>query len=453
MTAPPTPTPFDSAALEAALAPWRSARRWWVAFSGGLDSTVLLHLLCSQRSAGQTPPISAVHINHQLHPAAEQWQQRAGVFCAALDVPLEVCTVSVRQTGSGLEAAAREARYTALEPLLEAGDVMFFAHHQDDQVETVLLRWLRGAGLRGLQGMPQRRALGRGQLARPLLGHPRSALQAYAVAEGLNWIDDPSNVDTSLDRNYLRHTVLPAIAERWPGYRGSVERSAQQLGAAEGVLENLLPAPKAVTSVFGDPGLDLHDLLARPGAAGAMALRGWLEDAGLPLPPGATVTEFLRQLHAGGGSPLLTWQGYALRRFGDGVFLLPPARERDAGGAQLAPGTSLQFGGGQLSLVPAGHDAGIRLPQGSALTVHWRRGGERCRLPGRAGSRRLKTLLQEAGIPPWWRDDIPLLYHDGALVAVADLWVCDGSWLVRDGGKEVWRVRWRRNTDARAIEL
>lgn len=447
-------TPPDSDPLDAALAAWRSARRWLVAFSGGLDSTVLLHMLCSRRSDAVTPPIIAVHINHQLHADAGRWQARAEDFCAALGAPLEVLTVNVRQTGYGLEAAARDARYAALESQVGEGDVMFFAHHQDDQVETVLLRWLRGAGLRGLQGMPAQRPLGRGQLARPLLEQPRSALEAYAAEHVLSWIDDPSNTDTSLDRNYLRHEILPAIARRWPAYRGSIERSARQLGAAEYVLDSLLPAPRRLVSVLGDPGLDLQEMLAMPGATAAMALRGWLVSLGLPLPPAASLAEFLRQLRSGSGAPLLAWQEHRLCRFGAGVFLLPAAAECSPAGTQLVPGMTLALaGGGRLRLVPAGRQSGVRLLPGSALTLQWRRGGERCRLPGRAGNRRVKTLLQDAGIPPWWREQIPLLFLGDALVAVADLWLCDGPWFAPEGGEGAWRVSWTRNTAAGAIEL
>ena len=444
-------TSFDSGALDAALAPWRAASRWLVAFSGGLDSAVLLHALCAQSSSGVTPTLLAIHINHQLHPAADDWQRQAEVFCAQLDVPLEVRTVTVCQAGAGLEAAAREARYAALGSIVAAGDVMFFAHHQDDQVETVLLRWLRGAGLRGLQGMPAQRTLGRGQLARPLLEMPRSALAAYAAAHTLSWVDDPSNTDTSLDRNYLRHTVLPAMAQRWPGYRGSVVRSAHQLGVAESVLDSLLPAPRRLSSVLDDPGLAVDDLLALPAATAAMALRNWLLGLRLPLPPTEMLAEFLRQLRRGGGSPLLAWRGQSLRRFGEGVFLLPCINERDKAGTRLAPGGDLLLAdGGRLQLEPAREKPGLLLAQGEALTVEWRHGGERCRLPGRAGNRRLKTLLQDEAIPPWWREHIPLLYLDGVLVAVADLWLCDGPWLAPEGGAAAWRVRWTRNTVATA---
>ncbi|MBM68280.1 MAG: tRNA lysidine(34) synthetase TilS [Haliea sp.] len=447
-------TPPDSDPLGAALGAWHSARRWLVAFSGGLDSTVLLHALCSRRVHGSTPPIIAVHINHQLHADAGHWQARAQTLCATLGVPLELRTVRVRQSGSGLEAAAREARYAALESLVGEGDVMFFAHHQDDQVETVLLRWLRGAGLHGLQGMPAQRPLGRGQLARPLLEQPRSVLEAYAAEHALSWIEDPSNTDTSLDRNYLRHEILPAIARRWPAYRGSIARSARQLGAAESVLDGLLPAPRRLLSLLGDPGIDMQELLALPDATATMALRGWLVSQGLLLPPATALAEFMRQLRAGSAGPLLAWRGHRLCRFGAGVFLLPTGGERSPAGAQLFPGGTLALaGGGQLRLLPAGRQSGLRLPPGSALTLQWRRGGERCRLPGRAGNRRVKTLLQDAGIPPWWREQVPLLFLGDALVAVADLWLCDGPWFAPEGGEDAWRVCWTRNTAAGAIEL
>ncbi|MEQ9394463.1 tRNA lysidine(34) synthetase TilS [Haliea sp.] len=444
---------LEAADLAPALEAHRGAGRWLLAFSGGLDSTVLLHLLHEyRRSHPGAPPLNAVHVNHNLQPAAVAWEQHCQQVCAALEVPLLLRRVAVDAGGRGIEAAAREARYRALADSLQAGDVMFFAHHQDDQVETLLLRWLRGAGLQGLQGMPVTRALGPGQLSRPLLAWPRTALEACARRRRLQWIDDPSNVDTGFDRNYLRHEVLPLLARRWPGYRSSMVRSARQLASAAAVLDELLPTPPPCATLLGDPGIPVASLLQDPAGTGWLVLHQWLAERGLPTPPRAPAGEFLRQLQSGGGSPELAWSGQRLRRFGDGVYLLPAGDTTAwAAAGQLAAGATLELpGGGSLALVPAGAGPGIRLEPGAFLTVCTRSGGERCQPLGRAGSQRLKKLLQEAGVPPWWRDRLPLLYLDDSLVAVADLWLCASPHTLAEGGAGALRPLWRRNNPASA---
>lgn len=442
---------LEAADLAPTLEPHRGAGRWLLAFSGGLDSTVLLHLLHAYwQGHPDAPALTAVHVNHNLQAAAEAWERHCQGVCAALDVPLLLCRVTVEADGRGTEAAAREARYRALADTLQVDDVMFFAHHQDDQVETLLLRWLRGAGLRGLQGMPVSRALGPGQLSRPLLAWPRAALEAYARSQRLQWIDDPSNIDTGFDRNYLRHEVLPLLARRWPGYRRSVVRSARQLGAAAAVLEQLLPTPPPCATLLGDPGIPVASLLQEPAGAGWLVLQQWLAERGLPSPPRGPAGEFLRQLQVGGGSPELAWSGQRVRRFGDAVYLLPAAEAGARSCADhVAPGATLALpGGGSLELVPAGEQPGIRLDPGAFLTVHTRSGGERCQPLGRGGRQRLKKLLQEAGVPPWWRDRLPLLYLNDELVAVADLWLCVSPPVVAEGGAGSWRPLWRRNNPA-----
>lgn len=442
---------LGSATLAPVLEGHAAASRWLVAFSGGLDSAVLLHLLHDYRRAHpDAPPLTAVHINHNLQPAAADWERHCERVCAVLEVPLLLRKVTVAVDGRGVEAAAREARYQTLAAALEEGDILFFAHHQDDQVETLLLRWLRGAGLRGLQGMPSQRPLGAGKLCRPLLAWPRAALEDYARQQRLQWIDDPSNADTGFDRNYLRHAVLPLLAQRWPGYRGSLVRSARQLGAAAAALEQLLPTPPACATLLGDPGIPVASLLADPAGPGWLVLQQWLLDRGLPAPPRAPALEFLRQLQAGSGSPELAWSGQRLRRFGDGVYLLPCDEVVVSAEAnRLAPESPLELPGlGRLELVSAEGEPGIALGPGEFLAVRNRSGGERCQPLGRGHSQRLKKLLQEAGVPPWWRDRLPLLYLNDELVAVADLWLCASPRTLNGGGEGVWRPRWQRNIPA-----
>ena len=275
-----------------------AAPRWLVALSGGMDSIVLLHSLASlvSQSSG-LPPVSAIHVNHQLHPEADAWQAHCDRVCASLGVPLQHSVVSVDGAGEGIEAAARRARYAVFEDSLGEGDVLFMAHHQDDQVETLLLRLLRGAGLSGLGGMPERRPLGAGQLYRPFLGLPRSMLADYAAEQKLDWVDDPSNADSQFDRNYLRAQVIPAVAQRWPGYRQTISRAAANLAEAQALLTQLAPSPLTLRSRTGDPGLAARDLPADDPVRAVHNLRAWLQDQGVMAPEHRMLTEFLRQLH------------------------------------------------------------------------------------------------------------------------------------------------------------
>jgi tRNA(Ile)-lysidine synthase len=433
------------------LAPVASAPRWWIALSGGLDSSVLLHALHSARARDSSlPPLAALHINHQLHPAADDWQRNCEALCQSLAVPLHSERVTVRVGGQGLEAAAREARHRVFAARLAGAEVLLSAHHQDDQVETLLLRLMRGAGLAGLGAMAVSRPLGAGLLYRPLLDVPRAALQHYAQSHGLSPVEDPSNLDTRLDRNYLRHRVLPLLEARWPGYRQTVSRAALQLQeAAEQLREQLPPVPPR-RSAMGDAGLALEPLRALPAAQAAAVLRDWLlSRAGATAPDRAALLEFLRQLRESGetGRPRLDCGQLSLQRYRDGVYLLPEPRDWQAPvGLTLAAGAVRRVPGvGQLALVPT-RGRGLALAPGETLSLRWRSGGERCRAPGCEGSRSLKKLLQARGVPPWWRERIPLFYLGEELLAVGDLWLCESPRVQQSG--QGWQVRWQRNSPA-----
>ena len=208
-----------------------------VALSGGLDSVVVLHVLADMPAA-RARGLRAVHVHHGLHPDADAWQRLCETICSALQVSLRSVNVDVpRDGGEGLEAAARHARRAVFAEELGVGEVLVLAHHRDDQAETFLMRALRGSGVDGLGAMQPWRAFANGWLWRPLLGHPRSDLQAYAQAHGLRWIEDPSNADARFDRNFLRQRVLPLLRERWPQADASFARSANLCADAAGLLD------------------------------------------------------------------------------------------------------------------------------------------------------------------------------------------------------------------------
>jgi len=439
---------LDPADLDQQLNALLRAPRWYVGFSGGVDSTVLLHLLHRWRAAHPSaPPLSAIHVNHGLQTAAPDWQRHCERVCNALGLTLSSHAVDV--PASGREAAARDARYAVFETVLPPGAVLFLGHHLDDQVETFFLRLMRGAGVEGLAGMPRRRALGKGSLVRPLLDYPRTEIEHYAAEHRLEHVEDPSNHNTDMDRNFLRARLLPLLATRWPKYRQSVVRASRHLGAASAALVDAVGTPCTVYSSLGDPGLELAPLLAGTPAVAAAQLRAWLRAGNHRAPDSTALLEFLRQLRAAAddGKPALACGSYTLQRYRDGVFLVPV---RDAvppaEGIALAPGESRDVPGvGRVVLRSCAHD-GLWLPAGEPLTVSWRHGGERCRLPGRAGRRSLKAIMQENHVPPWWRDRVPLLFRGDELLAVGDITRCESTcWRAAPpAGEQLWKFQWER---------
>lgn len=428
------------AALTARLEPHRRRPRWWVAYSGGLDSHVLLHLLAGLCRAGGWPPLAAIHVNHGLTPRADAWAGHCRRVCAALGVELVVAAVRVeRRGGQGLEAAARAARYRAFTDALGGGELLLQAHHRDDQAETLLLRLLRGSGVAGLAGIPAQRPLGRGELLRPLLDCTRAELLDYARQQQLVWIEDDSNVDEGFDRNFLRHRVLPLLAGRWPGYRDTLARLCAQAAESAELLE-ALAGVDAAAAQCGDT-LDAAACLALSPARQRNLLRHWLAQRGLPAPGRAQLEQLRAQLPAVADAELcVTWPGAEVRRHQGRLYAMAPlpAPPEDVDIAWSPPHALLPQALGELRAESA---SGRGLRAGGSYRVRSRRGGERCRPQGRAHSQTLKKLLQEAGVPPWWRDRLPLIYCGEQLAAVADLWVCEGFGAGVD--EPGWVLHWR----------
>jgi len=420
-----------------------------VGFSGGLDSTVLLHLLCEL-----LPPerITAVHIHHGLSENADDWQRHAKALCHSLGVRLISESVVVNETGAGLEAAARDARYTMFEKQLVKNGVLLLGHHADDQVETVLFRLLRGSGARGLSGIPQIRAVGTGHLIRPLLNKPKSSLQAYAQARQLSWIEDESNQQQQFDRNYLRNTVIPKLAQRWPDYVQGVMRSAEQSGQADQLADSVARADLALLDPRLERGgwsLDLARMVELEPLRQKNLLRYWPEIYGLAALGQTFIDEVISSLLSAreDSEPKVLRADLQLCRYRQRLYLL-----RRSGRAKADLGLCLFWSGDEPLVLPDGNlliteptlGEGLRLNNVERLEVRFRQGGERCQPLGREHSNSLKKLLQEYGLEPWWRERVPLFYIDQHLVAVANLWVCEG-W---QAGAEIegLKILWQTNS-------
>jgi tRNA(Ile)-lysidine synthase len=423
-------------------------RRYCVAFSGGLDSTVLLTALAWLSDRFQPGGLRAAHVHHGLHPDAERWVEQCRACCRALELPLEVCRVDARPApGESPEARAREVRYTALKGQLASGEILLTAHHADDQIETVLIQLLRGAGVAGLAGMPADTVFGAGRHQRPLLAFTRTSLLDWAAAQGLaDWIEDPGNTEARFARNHLRHEVLPAIRAQWPAAAAAVSRAARHCAEASELAE-ALAGLDARHCADGDA-LSVPAMRELSPARCRNLVRWQARRLGLPVPDERRLSSLLDQVMdaAGHRQPQVRWPGVIAARHADRLWLMPATSLPDplATLAWPDPRSPLELGPGLgvFSLEPS-ENGGLR-PECLALApwrVVGRRGGERIRLPGRAGSRSLKKLLNAAGVPPWLRLRMPLVEIGGRLAAVGDLWVDESCWA--PSGSKALRLRWQ----------
>ncbi|MDW5376334.1 tRNA lysidine(34) synthetase TilS [Halomonas sp. HP20-15] len=408
------------ATIDRALVETPPGRAVWVALSGGLDSSLLLTL--AAHAAHRVPrPLYALHVNHALQPAADDFERHCRALCSRLGVPLYVERVAVERAGKGIEAAAREARYVAFARRVARGETLWLAQHGDDQAESVLLAALRGGGIRGLAAMPARRDWQGRQLVRPLLGVTRARLVDEAAALGVRWCDDPSNADTAFDRNFLRREVLPLLGGRWPAAAASLAGVAERACEADALLDEL--AALDLARAGGMPArLALDALRQLSPARQRLLIRHACQRLGLPTPPSARLESLLGQLKARADARVhIAWPGGEARCWRGRCYLQAPLasvpsdwrREWD-GHTPLT--TPLGVVDGYLAPLEGG-------PQPLVLTL--RQGGESLRVAGR-GRRDVKRLLQEAGVPPWLRPRQLLAWHGPTLVAVLDVAVAEG---------------------------
>lgn len=411
-----------------------------VAISGGMDSSSLLHALASNNAA-RSRGLRAVHVDHGLHRDANAWAADCRCVCDGLGIDLAILRVDVDvdTDGRGREAAARKARHAAFEIELRDGEILVLAHHRDDQAETFLLRALRASGPDGLGGMRWWRPFGRGYLWRPLLGTSRADLLTYAHAHGLRWIEDPSNADTTLDRNFLRHRVLPLLRERWPHADAAFARSAA-LAAQAGDLLSIEDDQALVHVRESDVRrLDVERLGTLPTARRARVLRLWIRELGLPPLPAQGIAQIEANLlnATSDVQARFVWSGAVIRRW---RHILHAEMQRP----MMSRGWAMKWDGrapvplpdgGTLRLL--GHDTGFDSP----LLVRMRQGGERITLPHRSHSHSLKHVLQELDVPPWVRERLPLLVDSaGCVVAAGDLIHSAGfnAWLLERNARLVW---------------
>lgn len=409
-----------------------------VGYSGGLDSSVLLHALAASPSARERG-LRACHVHHGLHPQADAWAAHCARICAGYGLELSVSRVSVaRDGGDGPEAAARAARHAAFAAGLGAGEVLALAHHRDDQAETLLLRLLRGSGPDGLAAMREWRDCGLGRLWRPLLALPRAALEAYAQSHGLEWIDDPSNEEERYDRNFLRQRALPLLRERWPQAGAALAQSARLQDEAARLLDADDAAALAQVRSLDPHALSRSGLGALAPARRARVLRRWIAALALPPLPAQGVARIEAELlpARADAEAEFAWNGAVVRAWRD---LLHAEIQR----APLPRDWRVDWDGRAPLALPGGGQ--WRLDGADAfaapLIAQARGGGERIALPGRSHRHSLKHALQALGVPPWERERLPLLADaQGEVWAAGDLLYSARmqAWLRERGARLQW---------------
>lgn len=437
--------------VAAELARRTRAPRYWIACSGGLDSTVLAHVCHTIRCSDRTYDFAAVHIHHGLHPDADAWVEQVRRVCLALHLPLEIRHVDARPApGQSPESSARDARYAALADLMNPGDVLLTAQHQDDQAETLLLQLLRGAGPAGLASMPAWTPFGDGHLSRPFIEIPRRSLQDYALQNRLRWVDDPSNDDPRFGRNYLRREILPRLRQRWPSVAATFSRSARHCAEADALLEELAGE---LLGKLRDPErntLQIERLRSLTAARQRLVLRHWFRTSGLRAPPTKLVARILAELVAARDDrhPIVDCEAGTVRRYRGELHLLAPLPTFEHRQSIVWPtgdATLILPGAGRIS---AERTTGPGIDPGhwntARIDVRFRQGGETITLDRRFGTRSMKKLLQETDLPPWLRERLPLIYLDGQLAAIADYHVAAA--FAGDPCRENICIDWERPT-------
>ncbi len=392
-----------------------------LAYSGGLDSSVLLHILHEFNSLGQKFNLEVIHVNHNVNPNAKSWAkfcenicQRFGIKCIMREVfPMQ------NSAGKGLEDTLRQLRYGIFASLMSKDIALVTAHHADDQAETVLLQLLRGAGVKGLAAMAEKSKFAGGHLIRPLLSYDRKKLYSHAKFHDLVWIDDDSNANGRFDRNYLRSEVIPKIKTRWPGFTKTISRGARNCAEASYLLDQM--AEKDLGEIIVACGIiNIVRLKNLEVTRQKNLLRFWLHSLALPMPSEGRMATILDSVVNSryDAMPRVAWHGAEVRRFRNLLYAMVPLDYHDSSLVIPLVSTTVNLPGslGILQIEFSGKEK----IDFSKFKIGFRHGGERINITGRSGSHLLVKLLQEWSVPPWLRNRIPLIYYCDTMVAVGE---------------------------------
>ena len=402
----------------------KTIKTWWLAYSGGVDSQVLLHLLSQTKL-----DVRAVYIDHGLQAVSGQWAEHCAQSCQQLNIPFQTIAVNAcAKNGESPEASARHARYQALATLVEEHHCLLTAQHQDDQAETFLLQLFRGAGAAGLAAMPFCDSFSKGLHMRPLLEFTQNDILTYAKQYDLNWVEDPSNQDDRYDRNYLRNRIMPLLKQRWPAIDKIISTVAKQQAENKQLLEYY--AAEELKYIHADPdSLPVDALLDFDEPHLRNILRYWIKQQNIPVPSRKILQQIMQQMFTEkeDAKSKVSWSGFDMYRYKGELIVVPAIHHDDKqifnwDGQQPLMIASLSKQLTMKKTTGRGLKADII---GKDLTVCFRQGGEHIKPAGRNGTHSLKKLFQEAAIPVWQRSRIPLVYLGDALIAVAGYWIAD----------------------------
>jgi len=402
-----------------------SSKKLLIAFSGGLDSYVLLHAIVKLNNIFNDFQIRAIHIDHGLQKISAQWSDQCLNICKSLDIDCEIISLGLSiPKGESLEAVAREARYQAFKDVLQAGEVLLTAQHQDDQAETLLIQLFRGAGVNGLAAMPVLSRFGKGHHLRPLLDVSRTSLEAYANFHSLDVIEDPSNQDQCFDRNYLRHDIITRLKQRWPSINAVLSRVAHHQAETKDLLAEYLEEDLPLIKGRREGTLSITKLKSLSAARCHALIRYFLSQKGFLAPSSKKLAHIVSDvLNARDDAmPCVQWQGVEVRRYQDDLYAIPPLSKHDASQCivwNINQDLYLPSLKRILKVELLNDITGFDKESVDNVEVRFRQGGERIFRAERKHTFTLKKYFQEMHIAPWERDRIPLIYMDNKLVAIA----------------------------------
>ena len=427
-----------------------------VGFSGGRDSVALLNALVLLKQKRQSPieEILALHVHHALSPNANKWARFCREMASHLQVPFKVTYVQVKTQGEGIEAAAREARYAALENAAKSfnASMIMTAHHQDDRLETFLIQWMRGSGVEGLATFPLVRHTDGVPIVRPWLHVPRALIERFLQLKELSWVDDESNDDTAYLRNAIRHEVLPVMDKIRPGFRQAAARSVELVAQTAMVLKDV--AREDLERVqSSDRSLSIPLLMALSPARQSWVLRAWFESFGLLPPSKARLEEALRQARETHSDTKLTFRidNFEMKRHGSRLVMRECSSiKRDQTQFETltwkgAGRYSLPSWNGELvftAIQGSGEGIGESLLAEGPLQVRPRQGGEKFKLTRNRPRKTLKAWYQEADIAEFDRPSLPLLWCGNDLVYAVGLGP-DVRYLTADENQIRYRIEWK----------
>ena len=435
MKAPPSR--FSSDQLLSSLARLPTPQKYWIGFSGGADSTALLHAMheCRERLPA---PLQAVHFHHGLQADADAWEEHCRAFCTIRDIPYLAVKLEIDSGGkSSTEEAARNSRYRAVANVLGPQEMYLTAHHAEDLAETLFLNLLRGSGIEGLAGIPVLRNLERGWVARPLLEMHRRDLEAFLAERDIEWLTDPSNADTRYDRNYVRQELFPLLEKRWPGLVRRLSRTARNARITASAMATFIESQSG--GLIRDRlKMPLRELLELDREMQTLIVRQWLRRHEVPVLPEQRLREFLDQLSDADTDSRaeVQWDGWMIKHYQSDLWLhrsepfacCPETSSRERMQLDLGPDSGRLFLRGNATAIPPG------------WRVRARQAGDRIRLRPNGPSQKLKDFFQAAAVPPWLRPGVPVLEWDGEPVALGD-WVLGHrlqDWLLESGLEYCW---------------